>query len=271
MRPSAKTPSKHTRPPGRSRRNDSARQSRLSIRSPSQKTRSYPPSASRGSTSRARPGMKRARLAAKPAARKASRANCWRSGSGSTVVSTPSGLMPCSRKMPDTPVPVPISATALASVVAASRRSAAPVPGDTERSPASRARSRAQRSASSSATKASANAQLVCRLAVMALSCPRSWRNGDCIRCTREPADGTRRYGRAGESAWIGPADRVRRSWAGGSRGCPRPQQEKGLSGANGRGGYGRGSTGHHQSRQGRCGCACGSGRSAVALPQVGG
>lgn len=50
-----------------------------------------------GSTSRARPGMKRARLAAKPAARNASRANCWRSGSGSTVVSTPSGRMPCSR------------------------------------------------------------------------------------------------------------------------------------------------------------------------------
>ena len=65
---------------------------------------------------------------------------------GSTVVSTPSGRMPCSRWMPETPVPVPISATALASAVAASRRSAAPVPGDTERSPASRARSRAQRS-----------------------------------------------------------------------------------------------------------------------------
>lgn len=42
-------------------------------------------------------GMKRARLLAKPAARKAWRANCWRSGSGSTVVSTPSGRMPCSR------------------------------------------------------------------------------------------------------------------------------------------------------------------------------
>jgi hypothetical protein len=54
--------------------------------------------------------------------------------------------------------------------VAASNRSAAPVPGDTGRSPASWARSRAQRSASSSATKASANAQLVCRLPVMTLS-----------------------------------------------------------------------------------------------------
>ncbi|GHH21173.1 hypothetical protein Srubr_53560 [Streptomyces rubradiris] len=75
--------------------------------------------------------------------------------------------------MPDTPQPVPISATAFASTEAASSRSAAPVLGDTERSPASRARSRAQRSASSSATKASANAQLVCRLAVMTLSCPR--------------------------------------------------------------------------------------------------
>ncbi len=117
--------------------------------------------------------MNRARLLAKPAARKACRANCWRSGSGSTVVSTPSGRMPCSRWMPDTPVPVPISATALASTVAASNRRAAPAPGDTERSPASRARSRAQCSASSSATKASANAQLVCRLAVMTLSCPR--------------------------------------------------------------------------------------------------
>ena len=52
----------------------------------------------------------------------------------------------------ETPVPVPISATALASTVAASIRSAAPVPGDTERSPASRARSRAQRRTSSSAT-----------------------------------------------------------------------------------------------------------------------
>ena len=91
--------------------------------------------------------MKRALLPANPAARNASRANCWRSGSMSTVVSTPSGRMPCSRWMPETPVPVPISATALASAVAASSRSAAPVPGDTERSPASWARSRAQRSA----------------------------------------------------------------------------------------------------------------------------
>ncbi|CAM5744100.1 hypothetical protein SHIRM173S_02819 [Streptomyces hirsutus] len=96
--------------------------------------------------------MKRARLAAKPAVRKAWRADCWCSGSWSTVVSTPSGRMPCSRWIPETPQPVPISATALASTVAASNRRAAPVPGDTERSPASWARSRAQYSASSSAT-----------------------------------------------------------------------------------------------------------------------
>ncbi|CAM5586687.1 hypothetical protein STENM327S_04645 [Streptomyces tendae] len=96
--------------------------------------------------------MNRARLLAKPAARKAWRANCWCSGSGSTVVSTPSGRMPCNRCIPETPQPVPISATALASTAAASKPRAEPVPGVTERRPASRARSRAQSSASSSAT-----------------------------------------------------------------------------------------------------------------------
>lgn len=104
--------------------------------------------------------------------------------------------MPCSRWMPETPVPVPISTTALASVAAASRRRVAPVPGETGRTPASRARARARISASSSATKASANAQLACRLPVIALSCPRDGCSplGDCIRCGREPGDGTSRW-----------------------------------------------------------------------------
>jgi hypothetical protein len=114
--------------------------------------------------------MKRERLPAKPASRYASRASCWRSGSVSTVVSTPSRRIPRSRWMPDTPVPVPISTTDFASPAAASSRSAAPVPGETGLRPAVCERARARMRASSSATNASANAQLACRLPVMALS-----------------------------------------------------------------------------------------------------
>ena len=93
----------------------------------------------RGSTSSARPAIKRVLCEGTPAPRNARRACGNNSDSQSIVVRTPPAAMPSRSHRPDTPVPVPISRTARAPETAASMRSAVPVPVDTRGTPSSEA------------------------------------------------------------------------------------------------------------------------------------